>query len=240
MKHILIVEDDPAIVKGIGDALADEHYEVSSAADGEKGYVMAKRENIDLIILDIMLPRKNGMEICRDLRRDGVQTPIIILTSKKQEIDQVLGLELGADDYVTKPFSLNVLLARIKTLLRRKAQASKEIEDYSFGSIELDFRKLEARRHSRELNLSAREFEILRYFILHEGELVTRDMLLTDVWEYGDEETIPTTRTIDNYILSIRKKIEDDPSNPVHVLTVHKAGYKFVKMPSSRAGVRKR
>ncbi len=229
MKRILVVEDDPAILRGLIDSLAEEHYEVLSATDGEKGLLMAKRENIALIILDLMLPRKNGLDVCRDLRRDGIETPILMLTSKREEIDQVLGLELGADDYVTKPFSIKVLLARINTLLRRKGTLSKEIGEYSFGDVELDFKKQEARKKKRKLILSTREFEVLRYFAVHEGEVVTRDMLLTDVWEYGDEETIPTTRTIDNYILSIRKKIESNPSNPVHLLTVHKAGYKFVK-----------
>jgi DNA-binding response OmpR family regulator len=229
MKRILVVEDDPAILRGLIDSLGEEHYEVLSAMDGEKGLLMAKRENVALIILDIMLPKKNGLDVCRDLRRSGIETPILMLTSKREEIDQVLGLELGADDYVTKPFSIKVLLARINTLLRRKGTTSKEIEEFSFGDVELDFKKQEARKKKREVKLSTKEFDVLKYFAAHEGEVVTRDMLLTDVWEYGDEETIPTTRTIDNYILSIRKKIESDPSKPVHLLTVHKAGYKFVK-----------
>jgi DNA-binding response OmpR family regulator len=229
MKRILVIEDDPAILRGLVDSLAEEHYDVLTATDGEKGCLMAKRENIALIILDIMLPKKNGLEVCRDLRGQGIETPILMLTSKKEEIDQILGLELGADDYMTKPFSVKVLLARISTLLRRKGTPSKEIEEYSFGDVELDFRKQEARKMRREVKLSTKEFEVLRYFAAHEGEVVTRDMLLTDVWEYGDEESIPTTRTIDNYILSIRKKIESDPSKPVHLLTVQKAGYKLVK-----------
>lgn len=229
MRRILVIEDDPAILRGLTDALAEEHYEVLNATDGERGYLMAKRENIALIILDIMLPRKNGLDVCRDLRRDGIETPILMLTSKKEEIDQVLGLELGADDYVTKPFSIKVLLARINTLLRRKRAHHKTLDEYAFGDFELDFKRQEARRNNRDVSLTTREFEILKYFAVHEGEVVTRDMLLTDVWKYGDEETIPTTRTIDNYILALRKKIEDDPSKPVHLLTVHKAGYKFVK-----------
>jgi len=229
MKRILVIEDDPAILRGLIDSLGEEHFEVLSAMDGEKGTLMAKRENVALIILDIMLPKKSGLDVCRDLRRDGIETPILMLTSKKEEIDQVLGLELGADDYVTKPFSIKVLLARINTLLRRKGVPSRELDQYSFGDVELDFKRQEARRKKREVKLSTKEFEILKYFAVHEGEVVTRDMLLTDVWKYGDEETIPTTRTIDNYILTIRKKIEADPSKPVHLLTVHKAGYKFVK-----------
>jgi DNA-binding response OmpR family regulator len=232
MKRILVIEDAPAILRGLNDSLAEEHYEVLTATDGEKGALMAKRENIALIILDIMLPKKNGLDVCRDLRRDGIGTPILMLTSKREEVDQILGLGLGADDYVTKPFSIKLLLARIDALLRRKAAVTREIDEYSFGDVELDFRKQEARKNNNAVSLTTKEFEILRYFAIHEGEVVTRDMLLTDVWKYGDEETIPTTRTIDNYILSIRKKIEGDPSQPVHLRTVHKAGYKFVKNAS--------
>ncbi len=232
MKRILVIEDDPAILRGLSDSLSEEHYEVLTAADGEKGALMAKRENIALIVLDIMLPKKNGLDICRDLRRSGVDTPILMLTSKKEEVDQVIGLGLGADDYVIKPFSIRVLLARIDALLRRKAAVARDIDGYSFGDVELDFKKLEARKNKHAVSLTTKEFEILKYFAVHEGEVVTRDMLLTDVWKYGDEETIPTTRTIDNYILSIRKKIEADPAQPSHLLTVHKAGYKFVKNAS--------
>ncbi len=229
MKRILVIEDDPAILRGLVDSLSEEGFEVLSASDGEKGRLMAKRENIALIILDIMLPGKNGLDVCRELRREGVETPILILTSRREEIDQVLGLELGADDYVTKPFSLKVLLARIHTLIRRKGNSRKTIDEYSFGDVELDFRKQEARKKKQEIRLSTKEFKILKYLAVHEGEVITRDMLLTDVWEYGVEENIPTTRTIDNSILSIRKKLESDPSSPVHLLTIHKAGYKLVK-----------
>lgn len=226
MKTVLVVEDDPSIMRGLVDALTQEHFTVLSADDGERGYQMAKRENIDLIILDLMLPKKNGEEVCRDLRKDGVSTPILMLTSKKEETDKVLGLELGADDYVTKPFSLRELLSRIKALLRRKVELKKEIDEYTFGNVHVDFKKQEAVKNKRPLKLSAKEFEVLKYFIQHEGEVVTRDMLLDEVWGY---ETFPTTRTVDNYILSLRKKIEDDPSKPKHLLTIHTAGYKFVK-----------
>jgi DNA-binding response OmpR family regulator len=229
LKRILVVEDDPAILRGLVDSLSGEGFEILSASDGEKGRLMAKRENIALIILDIMLPGKNGLDVCRELRGDGIEIPILMLTSRREEIDQVLGLELGADDYVTKPFSLKVLLARIRTLLRRKGESRKAIEEYSFGDVELDFRKQEARKKKREIKLSTKEFKILKYLAAHEGEVITRDMLLTDVWEYGVEENIPTTRTIDNSILSIRKKLESDPSAPVHLLTIHNAGYKLVK-----------
>jgi two-component system alkaline phosphatase synthesis response regulator PhoP len=226
MKRILIVEDDPAIRKGLSAALKDEPYEVLMAADGEEGYRAAKRENLDLIILDIMLPGKSGQDICRDLRREGSFIPILMLTSKKQETDKVLGLELGADDYVTKPFGIRELLARIKALLRRKGEITREIEEYSFGTVHADFKKLEASKNGKPLKLTAREFKVLKFLIQHEREAVTRDRLLDEVWGY---EAYPDTRTVDNFILSLRKKIEDDPSNPTHLLTIPTVGYKFVK-----------
>ncbi len=226
MKRILVVEDDPAILKGLVASLEEQHYDVITATDGKHGYQLGKRENIDLIILDIMLPEKDGQEVCRDLRKDGINTSILMLTSKKEEMDKVLGLELGADDYVTKPFSIRELHARIKALLRRKAKLEKDIDEYTFGSVHADFRKQEASRRGKPLKLSSMEFKILKYFVQREGEVVTREMLLDDVWGY---EEFPTTRTVDNYILSLRKKIEDNPSKPKHLLTIHTAGYKFVK-----------
>lgn len=226
MKTILIIEDDPSIAKGLEEALKEEHFNVMSANNGEKGYTMAKRENVDLILLDLMLPDKNGEDICRDLRKDGVSTPILMLTSKKEELDKVLGLEIGADDYVTKPFSVRELLARIKALLRRKGELKKDIDEYVFGNMRVDFKKQEAVKKGKPLKLTAKEFDVLKYFILRESEVVTREMLLDEVWGY---EHFPTTRTVDNYILSLRKKIEEDPSKPEHLLTVHTAGYKFVK-----------
>lgn len=226
MKTILVVEDDASILKGLEDALTAEHFSVLTATNGAKGHVMAKRENVDLIILDLMLPEKNGQEICRDLRSEGINTPILMLTSKNQEMDKVLGLEMGADDYMTKPFSIRELIARIHALLRRKWEIKKDIEECAFGDVEVDFKKQEATKNKKPLKLSSREFQILKYFILHEGEVVTREMLLNDVWGY---EQFPTTRTIDNFILSLRKKIEDNHSSPRHMLTVHTSGYKFVK-----------
>jgi len=226
MKKIVIIEDDLALTKGLEDSLQSEHYDVISFEDGELGYLYAKKENADLIILDLILPSKNGIDICRDLRKDGVNTPILMLTGKKEEMDKVLGLEIGADDYVTKPFSIRELIARINALLRRKYELKKEIEEYSFGNVSLDFKKQEAYRNHEQIKLSTTEFNILKYFILREGEVVTRDNLLDDVWGY---DAYPTTRTVDNYILAIRKQIEDDPANPAHLLTIHKAGYKFVK-----------
>ena len=226
MKKILIIEDDPSIQKGLNDALTEEHFSVLSALDGEKGYQTAKRENISLIILDLMLPNKNGKEICRDLRKEGVQTPILMLTSKKQEMDKVLGLEIGADDYMTKPFSIRELIARIKALLRRQSEIHSTISETQFGDVYADFSKQEATRGKKKLKLSAKEFQLLKYFVEHEGKVVSRDALLDDVWGY---DVTPTTRTVDNYILSLRKKIEAIPSKPKHLLTIHTAGYKFVK-----------
>jgi DNA-binding response OmpR family regulator len=226
MKHILVIEDDPAILKGLQAALEEEAYTVLTASDGEKGLSLAKKENIDLIILDIMLPKMNGHDVCRKLRGDGVNTPIMMLTSKKSEVDKVVGLELGADDYVTKPFSIRELQARVKALLRRTGSIQREIDDYAFGEIRLDFKKLEAFKRKTAVKLSSREFAVMKYLILHEGAVVTREMLLDDVWGY---ETFPTTRTVDNYILSLRRKLEDDPANPKHIVTMHTSGYKFVK-----------
>jgi DNA-binding response OmpR family regulator len=226
MKTILIIEDDASIVKGLEEALKAEHFNIVSAGTAEKGYEMAKRENIDLIILDLMLPDKNGEGVCQALRKDGVNTPILMLTSKKQELDKVLGFEIGADDYVTKPFSIRELIARIKALLRRKWELVKDIEQYAFGDVVIDFKKQEAKRGKKSIKATVKEFEILKYFIQHEGEVVTRDMLLNDVWGY---EHFPTTRTVDNYMLALRNKFEDNPSKPKHFLTVPTAGYKFVK-----------
>lgn len=226
MKKILIIEDDPAILKGLQTSLEEEHYRVFTARDGEQGYERGKSEILDLIILDLILPTRNGEEICRDLRNEGVHTPILMLTSKQDEIHKVMGLELGADDYVTKPFSIQELKARIRALLRREHRLKDEIDDYSFGSVHVDFKKQEATKEGKAVKLTAKEFSVLKYLVQHEGDVVTRHMLLDDVWEY---KSFPTTRTVDNYILSLRKKIEEDPSDPKHLITVHSAGYKLVK-----------
>ena len=190
------------------------------------GYEKATRDKFDLIILDLVLPDKNGIEICKDLRNKGVNIPILMLTSMKEEIDKVLGLELGADDYVTKPFSVKELVARVKALLRRGTKLVKDIEEFSFGNIFLNFKSYEARLRDKNIQMSSMEFKILKYLISHEGEVIERNKLLDEVWGY---ENFPSTRTVDNFILSLRKKIEVDPAKPKHLQTVHKAGYKFVR-----------
>lgn len=225
MKLILIVEDDPAVLKGLEAALLEEHYRVLTATDGEMGLAMARREKTDLIILDVMLPKKDGFDVCRELRSAGVDVPVIFLTSRKEEVDRVLGLELGADDYMTKPFGLRELKARIRARLRRTTEIRRTLEEHSFGDVHIDFRKHEVTRGGEPVNLSTRELDVLKYMIQREGEVVSRDNLLDEVWGY---DTFPTTRTVDNYILTIRKKIEKDPSRPAHLLTVHSAGYKFI------------
>lgn len=226
MKRILIIEDDKAILRGLVDSFKAEHFDVQTCVDGEEGLAAAKKAKCDLVVLDVMLPGINGFDICRQLRADGVKTPILMLTGKGEEIDKVMGLELGADDYVTKPFSVKELLARVKALLRRQADIHTEMAEASFGDIYVDFKKQEAVKGKKAVDLSAKEFQLLKYFVEREGEVISRNQLLDDVWGY---EAMPTTRTVDNYILSLRKKIEANPSKPKHLLTIHTAGYKFVK-----------
>jgi len=226
MTKILIIEDDPAILRGLQEGLAEERLTIVTAMDGEKGFKTAMREQIDLIILDLMLPSKNGIDICRDLRNKGNHTPILMLTSKKHEADKVLGLEIGADDYMTKPFGIRELIARIHALLRRKQHVKGTTQSAQFGEISVDFVKHELFKGKKSVKLSAKEFQLLKYFIEHCGDVVSRDQLLDELWGY---DVTPTTRTVDNYILSLRKKIEKDPSNPKHLITIHTAGYKFLK-----------
>ncbi len=226
MKKILIIEDDPAIQQGSELSLQGEHYNVIKAMDGQTGFNLAQKNNVDLIVLDLMLPKMNGMEICSELRKEKIMTPIIMLTSKKEEIDKIMGLETGADDYVTKPFSTRELLARIKAVIRRNEKQENELSEFSFGKINIDFRKQEVIKNKKLIELSVTEFNVLKYMIQHEDQVVTREMLLNEIWGY---DTFPTTRTVDNYILSLRKKIEDDSSEPKFILTVPKAGYRFRK-----------
>ena len=226
MKKILIIEDDPATLTGLEETLKAEHFEVTGVQNGEMGYGKAVKDKFDLIILDLILPDLNGIDICKNIRSKGIDTPILMLTSRKEEMDKVLGLELGADDYVTKPFSVKELVARVKALLRRQSELIKDIEEYSFGDIYVNFKSHEVRRKNKDIQISAMELKILKYLVTREGEVIERNKLLDEVWGY---ENFPSTRTVDNFILSLRKKIEDDPSKPKHLLTVFGAGYKFVK-----------
>jgi len=225
-EKILIIEDEEDLVKGLKLNLADEGYEVDWAADGVEGLRKALEERPHLIILDIMLPKMNGLDICRELRQKNISIPIIMLTAKGEEIDKVLGLEIGADDYMTKPFSIRELLARIKAHLRREKREKKTVpEVYRFGDIEIDFTHFKVKRKDKELDLTSLEIEILKYLIAHREEVVTREALLDKIWGY---ERYPTTRTIDNHILKLRKKIEGDPSHPEYILSVYGEGYRFV------------
>ncbi|MBK7447284.1 MAG: response regulator transcription factor [Ignavibacteria bacterium] len=226
MNKILIIEDDPAVSKGLEISLKKESYESLTESDGEKGYQTALKIKPGLILLDIMLPNKNGFDICKDLRLNGHNFPIIMLSAKAEEADKVIGFELGADDYVTKPFSVKELMARVKAILRRRSVILNEFANFSFDDVTLDFAKLEAMKGKKKIEMSLKEYEILKYLIRHEGNIVSRNDLLDEVWGY---ESFPTTRTVDNYILMLRKKIESDPSHPKHILTFHSAGYKFVK-----------
>ncbi|MFQ5722571.1 MAG: response regulator transcription factor [Candidatus Aminicenantales bacterium] len=225
-EKILIIEDEKDLVKGLKLNLVDEGYEVDWAYDGEHGLHKAMEEAPDLIILDIMLPKMNGLDICRELRQKKMNIPIIMLTAKGKEIDKVVGLEIGADDYMTKPFSLRELLARVKAHLRREKREGKKVPQvYGFGDVEIDFAHFKVRRKGKEFNLTSLEMNILKYFIAHQGEVVTRAILLDKIWGY---ESFPTTRTIDNHILKLRKKIEDDPSRPQYILSVYGEGYRFM------------
>jgi DNA-binding response OmpR family regulator len=227
MKRILIIEDDLAILRGLKDNLEYDKYEVLSATDGEQGYCLIQEKKPDLIILDLMLPKVSGYELCRKVREEGLNTPILMLTARGEEVDRVLGLDLGADDYVTKPFSVPELLARIRAILRRVQRSKKGPlpNELSFGKVLINFKSFEARRAGKALNMSRKEFGILRLLAARAGEVVTRDELLDEVWGY---EQYPTTRTVDNHIALLRSKLEDNPSKPRHLLTVHGVGYKLV------------
>ena len=227
MKKILIIEDEQDLIKGLKLNLSDEGYDVDCAGNGAEGLRKAVEAAPDLIILDIMLPEMDGLEVCRKLRQKNIDIPVIMLTAKGEEIDKVVGLEIGADDYMTKPFSIRELLARIKARLRHTERETKtELKIYSFSEIEIDFIRFKVRRKGKELDLTSLEMDILKYFIVHRGEVVSRNDLLDKIWGY---ERYPTTRTIDNHILKLRKKIEDDPSHPKHIISVYGGGYRFVE-----------
>ena len=226
MKRILVIEDEPQMQLGLRDNLELEGYEVQVAGDGDEGLNKAASFNPDLVILDIMLPKKNGFDVCRELRARANPTPIVMLTARSAETDKVLGLELGADDYVTKPFSITELLARVRAVLRRAgSQKSTAADSARIGDIDVDFKLHQARRGKTRIEFTAREFELLRYFVQHTGQVVTREQILNEVWGY---EEFPTTRTIDNFVAKLRQKIERAPHAPEHILTIHGSGYKFV------------
>lgn len=227
MKQILIIEDDPAILRGLKDNLEYESYQVLTATDGEQGYCLIQEKKPDLIILDLMLPKMNGFELCRKIKKEGVSIPILMLTARSEEMDRVMGLDLGADDYITKPFSMAELLARIRAVMRRiqKAKAGDLPETLQFGSVFIDFKRFTARKGDKTLELSRKEYGVLRLLAARQEEVVTRNEILDDVWGY---DQYPTTRTVDNHIGLLRNKLENDPSNPQHLITIHGVGYKLV------------
>lgn len=226
-KRILLVEDEPGLQLTLSDRLRSEGYEVETAGDGETGYARARQETFDLIILDVMLPGKNGFDVCRDLRQDGFTQPILMLTARGQVADKVVGLKLGADDYLTKPFESLELLARIEALLRRSVTSATahRVDTYEFGDVKVDFRKAEVERDGQPVELSAREFQLLRYFIENRGDVLSRAELLNNVWGY---DAMPSTRTVDVHVAWLRQKIETNSKHPEHIRTVHGMGYKFV------------
>jgi len=210
----------------LNDRLVSEGFSVSAEKDGESGLERALSEAFDLIVLDVMLPRKNGFDVCRDLRHRGVLTPVIMLTARGQVVDKVVGLKLGADDYLTKPFEMAELLARIEALLRRAPVSPSPVAElYQFGGVRVDFRRAEVHRQGQAIDLSAREFSLLRYFIEHRGSAITREELLNEVWGY---HSTPSTRTVDVHVAWLRQKLEMNPRHPQFILTIHGRGYKFV------------
>ena len=225
MPRVLIVEDDEAMAVALHDGFSYEGYDVKVAPDGLTGLRLATEGSHDLVILDVMLPRLSGLDVCKRVRRNGNRVPIIMLTARGQEIDKVLGLKVGADDYVTKPFSFLELMARVEAVLRRCSGFSEKIDAYRFGDVEIDFKGSVARKNGQTISLSPREFKLLRFLIDHRGEVLPRERLLDAVWGY---DNVPFTRTVDMHIAKLRKKIEDQPGDPSHIVTVHRLGYKFV------------
>lgn len=227
--RILLVEDEEGLVITLSDRLRSEGFDVVSASDGASGFQKACDERFDLIVLDVMLPKKNGYDVCRDLRQKGVSTPVLMLTAKGETIDKVLGLKLGADDYLTKPFEMIELLARVEALLRRSpANAANgngaSAEAYRFGSVSVDFKRAEVRKDDSPVELSAMEFKLLQFLIENRGHVHSRDHLLDEVWGY---DAMPSTRTVDVHIAWLRQKLEENPKYPHFIQTVHGLGYKF-------------
>jgi DNA-binding response OmpR family regulator len=230
MITILVVDDEPSMRQGLADNLEFEGYNVELASNGKEALEKLKNEIFDLVILDVMMPEVNGFDVCKKLRSDGNEVPVILLTAKGEEIDRVLGLEFGADDYITKPFSLREMMARIKAILRRSQNSHNGTSLNNFqkvGLIEVDFKQFEAKKNNIEIKLSHREFEVLHYLWDHNNEIVTRNDLLKNIWKYDE---FPTTRTIDNFVLRLRQKIEINSNDPKILLTVHGIGYKMIRL----------
>jgi len=225
MAKILIVEDEPAMVAGLRDNFEFEGYQVITAPDGVAGLERALAEQPDLVILDVMMPRLSGLDVCKQLKARRPALPIIMLTARGQEVDKVVGLELGADDYVTKPFSIRELLARVKAVMRRAHGGAKANDQFAFGEVEVNLRSCQVSRKGKSVDFSSKEFELLKYFLNHPGETLSRDQLLEEVWGY---DHFPTTRTVDAHIVRLRQKVEPKPEEPRFILTVHGTGYKFV------------
>ena len=224
-RRILLVEDEPGLVLTLGDRLAAEGYAVETASDGERGLQLGATEPFDLVILDVMLPKRDGFDVCQSLRRANVQAPILLLTARGEVLDKVLGLKLGADDYVTKPFDMLELLARVEALMRRApAGPPSEIAAYRFGDVHVDFRRAEVTREGEPVEVTPRELALLRYFVARRGEVVTRNELLDAVWGYS---STVMTRTVDVHVALLRQKLEETPRHPRYILTVHGTGYKF-------------
>lgn len=223
--RILLIEDEPGLVVTVTDLLAMEGYQVESALDGESGFARASTGEFDLILLDVMLPRKMGFDVCRELRQRGVDTAILMLTAKSQVTDRVVGLKLGADDYLTKPFDPAELLARVEALLRRVRKEKRvPVRTFQFGDVEIDFERAEARKGGRPVSMAAKELQLLRYLVDHRERVVMRDEILQNVWEYNSEVS---SRTIDVHVAWLRQKLEDSPQNPVHIQTIRGKGYRF-------------
>jgi DNA-binding response OmpR family regulator len=230
VKTILIIEDDISILLAVKDTLEFEGYKILSETNGKKGMKSALQNNIDLILLDIMLPDMNGYEICNKVKHEKPDVPIIMISARGTEIDKISGLDIGADDYLTKPFSIPELMARVRAIFRRFVRIYNTPDKYSFGSICLDFKNFRAFKNNKEITLSMKEFSLMEYFIKHEGEAIRRDDMLSEVWDY---KSIPLTRTVDNFVLNLRKKLEKNPSNPKHILTIKGVGYRFNSLKSS-------
>jgi DNA-binding response OmpR family regulator len=226
MPKVLIVEDDPSIAMALGDGLAFEGYRVEHAQDGEAALRLLSESRPDLLLLDLMLPKLSGLEVCRRLRREGNPVPIVMLSARAQEIDKVVGLKLGADDYVTKPFGFMELLARVEAVLRRAGSYGARGEVHRFGEVTVDFRRGEAHKGGAALDFTPRELRLLRYFLERRGEVVPREVLLEAVWGYARGGM---TRTVDMHVAKLRKKVEDEPADPRWILTVHRVGYKFAE-----------